>query len=212
MDLNILNFFHAFGFAFIVCVVFSFFKYHKSITKLEQLLKNQIVKIITVIFLILIAINAFIAPHTFGGAPIQYARAILNWTMFLFHEGGHFICQYFGQTIHTLGGTFFEYFIPLGFCFYLFKSGNINTSFLIISFIGINLKNTSDYIATAEQKMITTLGGEGSHDWNHILSLFSLLEYHKTISSLCLILGILVFLLGISGLTSMSFLPKAAKN
>ena len=64
----------------------------------------------------------------------------------IFHEAGHPIFGFFGETAHFLGGTIGQLAIPAIFAIYFFKQKNVYDALFLLLWFGQNLIGISVYI------------------------------------------------------------------
>ncbi len=117
------------------------------------------------------------------------------------HEAGHLFFQLFGNRfLAILGGTLFELGAPIaaGFMFYR------QPDYFAISFcgvwFGISLMSVAVYCADArlmELPLVTTGGGEASHDWNNMLGMMGLLPFDSSFGLLFQLAAFITFLLSL---------------
>ncbi len=116
----------------------------------------------------------------------------------IFHEAGHVIFSFFGETVHVLGGTLMQLLIPIIFSLYFYKNEEYFSSSLLLFWLSQNLFNISVYAGDAMKMELPLLGGDNVyHDWNYILSSFNILKYTDQVSSVFYCLGFIVLILAI---------------
>jgi len=92
-----------------------------------------------------------------------------------FHEFGHLLFRPFGMTLHYLGGTLFQLFVPaMLVVYFIVRRGEPSGSAFCLWWIGENLINVSIYMADARELNLPLVGG-GDHDWNELFYRFGLL-------------------------------------
>ena len=99
----------------------------------------------------------------------------LDWVNLAFHEAGHLFLSPFGSTLHLLGGTLMQLFVPalLAAYFLVARSSPLGAA-LGAWWLGESLINVSVYMADARDMRLELVGG-GEHDWTQIFYQFGLL-------------------------------------
>jgi hypothetical protein len=116
----------------------------------------------------------------------------------IFHEAGHVIFSFFGDFIHTLGGTLMQLLIPATFSFYFYKNGEYFSASLLLFWLSQNFFNVYIYANDAINMDLSLLGGDNVyHDWNHMLTSLNLLNYTDKISSGLYSIGLIVFIFAV---------------
>ena len=113
----------------------------------------------------------------------------------IIHEAGHFILSWGGETIYFLGGTLMQLIVP--FLLIVFSLYNSFQYFFQISSILMaqNCINISVYVADAQTQNLHLFGPPGAkHDWNFLLTKYSLMDYYGDISLFFVVLACLFFL------------------
>ena len=96
----------------------------------------------------------------------------------IFHEAGHIIFIFFGETLHILGGSFLEILIPVSVVihFYLNKyyfSAAVTCWWSATAFLSVSI-----YASDASARILPLITGDvASHDWYNLLLKFNLLTY-----------------------------------
>ncbi len=131
----------------------------------------------------------------------------LDYVNLPFHESGHIIFGFFGETISFLGGTFSQLMWPaILIVYFLRKKDQLATSFCLFWF-GENFLNISKYIADARSMTLPLVGG-GIHDWNFLLGKWHMLKYDHVIANVVLVFGIVIM----TGSMIWAFFAKPKKN
>ncbi len=131
---------------------------------------------------------------------LYYISTLSDWHFIdnvnlIFHEAGHIIFGFFGETIHMLGGTIMQILVPLIFCSYFYKKGDIFSYSLLLFWLGQNFLNISVYASDAIKMELPLLGGDNvNHDWNSLLSLFNILKYTDQVAATFYIIGIIILI------------------
>jgi hypothetical protein len=126
-----------------------------------------------------------------------------------FHEAGHVFFSPFGQTLHVLGGTLLQLFIPALLAgYFLFRMSPCSAA-ICLWWLGQNLLNVSIYMADAREMKLELVGG-GEHDWTQIFYQFGLLgeESVRAVSTFTHHLGVLVMLASAAAIAAYGFFPR----
>ncbi len=92
-----------------------------------------------------------------------------------FHEFGHLAFRPFGMTLHYLGGTLGQLFVPAMLVVYFaLRRGEPSGSAFCLWWVGESLINVSIYMEDARELNLPLVGG-GDHDWNELFYRFGLL-------------------------------------
>ena len=111
------------------------------------------------------------------------------------HEAGHFFFMFFGQFIHTAGGTLMQMILPSVIAWYFFRSRYRLGFQMALFWLGHNLINISVYAADAQARKLHLLGGNKVyHDWTFMLGSLGILEYDAYVGYFFFGLAIIVFL------------------
>ena len=140
-----------------------------------------------------------------AGAPASF----LDGVDLAFHEAGHIVFSPFGQTLHVLGGTMLQLFIPALLAgYFLFRRGPCSAA-VCLWWLGQNLLNVSVYMADAREMKLDLVGG-GEHDWTQIFYQFGLLGEGsvRAVSACTHHLGVLVMLASAAAIAAYGLFPR----
>ena len=115
----------------------------------------------------------------------------LDYVNLPFHEFGHIPFRYFGETLHFLGGTFGQLMWPFILALYFIKRKEFLSASFCSFWFGENFLNISKYVADARSMALPLVGG-GIHDWNFLLSKWTVLHYDHVISHVIFIAGVVL--------------------
>lgn len=115
----------------------------------------------------------------------------LDYVNLPFHESGHIIFGFFGETIAFLGGTFGQLMWPAILTVYFIKSREPLSASFCLFWFGENFLNISKYVADARSMVLPLVGG-GIHDWNFLLGKWHMLRYDHTIADFTFVLGVII--------------------
>lgn len=123
----------------------------------------------------------------------------MDFVNLAFHEFGHLLFRPFGMTLHYLGGTLFQLFVPaMLVVYFIIRRGEPSGSAFCFWWIGQNLINVSIYMADSRELNLPLVGG-GDHDWNELFYRFGLLgeESVARVSGMTYVLGVMIMSLGL---------------
>ena len=84
------------------------------------------------------------------------------------HETGHLVFAPFGEFVTALGGTLFQFIVPLVFVGYFVAKRDRHAASVALWWVATNLWYIAVYIADARAQELPLVGG-GEHDWAYIL-------------------------------------------
>lgn len=122
-------------------------------------------------------------------------------SIFLFiHEGGHFLFMFFGETLHILGGSFWQIVFPLlSFVIAVRKRSHFIAPFALF-WVGTNMMDVSLYMRDAPIRLLPLLGGHKSwHDWWNLFRQWDMLDSAGTVADIFYFLGLFVSIVAIGG-------------
>jgi hypothetical protein len=108
------------------------------------------------------------------------------------HEGGHLLFRWFGETLHILGGTILQLFVPFALAVYFVFQRHVAGTALAAFFFFENFLSVGTYMADARAIALdyVTIGeGEALHDWTTMFIKLGLLEYDTVIGHTVRVLG-----------------------
>jgi hypothetical protein len=108
------------------------------------------------------------------------------------HEGGHLLFCWFGETLHVLGGTILQLFVPLAIAVYFVFKRYITGAAFAAFFFFENFLSVGTYMADARAialNYVTVGEGEAEHDWTTMFIKLGVLEYDTTIGHTVRALG-----------------------
>lgn len=127
-----------------------------------------------------------------------------------FHEAGHVFLTPFGRTVHFLGGTFGQLFVPaLLVWYFLFRRPQRAGAAFCLWWFGENLVNVARYMADARKLQMPLVGG-GEHDWNELFFTFGLLDEDSVhlISATTHLVGVVIMIIGLAWLLMFVLPPR----
>jgi hypothetical protein len=116
------------------------------------------------------------------------AGSILHLPNLVFHEAGHVLFAPFGHFMRVLGGSLFQFALPLGLAIAFLKQRNPFGAAVCTWWAGENLIDVAPYIADARALQLVLLGGKTGaevqgHDWEYILATLGWMRFDRTIGS-----------------------------
>ena len=116
----------------------------------------------------------------------------------VFHEAGHVIFSPFGQFMTSLGGSLFQFLLPLIFAIsFAYQYENWFAAAVCTWWAGQNLIGVAPYIADARKLQLVLLGGKTGaevegHDWEFVLTQLGWLHLDVRIGRCAHIAGTLI--------------------
>ena len=124
----------------------------------------------------------------FAAAPmgVTAGESVLHLPNLVFHEAGHVILGIFGRFVGVIGGSLFQFALPLIIAGAFLRQGDAFAAAVCTWWGGQNLLDVAPYIADARNLQLVLLGGrtgaevEG-HDWEYLLTQMNVLHLDQTI-------------------------------
>jgi hypothetical protein len=124
----------------------------------------------------------------FARAPMGVAvmDSWLHLPNLVFHEAGHVLFAFFGRFLAVLGGSLFQFALPLALAGVFLKQHDPFGAAVCTWWAGQNLLDLAPYIADARALQLVLLGGrtgaevEG-HDWEYLLGQLGWLRFDRTL-------------------------------
>jgi hypothetical protein len=110
-----------------------------------------------------------------------YRYHFVDGANLLIHEAGHMVFMPFGQTLHMVGGTFWQLVAPLAAACYFLWQRNPYAAAAMGLWFGESLMYTAVYMGDAMAMELPLVGG-GIHDWNWLLYRVGLLGQCRTLA------------------------------
>jgi hypothetical protein len=128
------------------------------------------------------------APQTPGHQP-PFLLWVIDIINLYIHEAGHFFFRPFGQFIHVLGGSLFQFLVPLTLTAVTFRQTPQHAAYPLF-WTGESLVNVSPYIQDAPVMKLRLIARGLMHDWNYLLG--NHLDWAEPLGDMVFLLGILV--------------------
>jgi hypothetical protein len=124
----------------------------------------------------------------FARAPMGVAAAdtVLHLPNLVFHEAGHVLFAPFGHFMRILGGSLFQFALPLALAIAFLKQRNPFGAVVCTWWAGENLLDVAPYIADARALQLVLLGGRTGaevqgHDWEYLLGTLGWMRFDRSI-------------------------------
>jgi hypothetical protein len=113
-------------------------------------------------------------------------ESILHLPDLVFHEAGHVLFGFFGRFITVLGGSLFQFAVPLMLAGVFLKQHDQFGAAVCTWWAGQNLLDLAPYIADARALELVLIGGKTGaevegHDWEYLLTELGWLRYDRTL-------------------------------
>ncbi|MCA9363384.1 hypothetical protein KC851_03615 [Candidatus Kaiserbacteria bacterium] len=132
-----------------------------------------ILKLITSSLLVLSALQQIFTKDTW--AFIQNVNLI-------FHEAGHVIFIFFGETLYILGGSILEITIPLIVTVHFVWTKQFFSAAVTCWWLATALLSVSIYASDARERVLPLITNDiSTHDWFNLLNNHNLLKYDDVI-------------------------------
>ncbi len=117
---------------------------------------------------------------------VSAAASVLHLPNLVFHEAGHVLFTPFGHFMSVLGGSLFQFVLPLGLAVAFLKQQNPFGAVVCTWWAGENLIDVAPYIADARALQLVLLGGQTGaevqgHDWEYILAALGWMRFDRTL-------------------------------
>lgn len=112
-----------------------------------------------------------------------YRYHFLDGVNLLFHEAGHIVFGFLGETMHFLGGTLGQLFFPCACALSFVKRQQYLEAAVCGVWFGESLMYMAVYLGDARAQRLPLVGGH-IHDWHWLLSKVGWLEQCTAIAGL----------------------------
>ncbi len=124
---------------------------------------------------------------------------LLDGANFVFHEAGHVLFLFFGQTLHVLGGSLTQVAIPVACTLSFGWRRRYAAAAAALFWTGESVTHVAIYIADARAMALPLHGGPGViHDWNYLLSRAGLVQWAPGLGQAVGAVGLVVILGGLA--------------
>jgi hypothetical protein len=112
---------------------------------------------------------------------VAASESVLHHPNLVFHEAGHVIFGVFGRFIGVLGGSLFQFALPVALAGVFLRQRDHFGASICAWWAGQNLLDVAPYIADARALQLVLLGGQTGaevegHDWEYLLGQMGLLH------------------------------------
>jgi hypothetical protein len=135
----------------------------------------------------------------FASAPAgaRATQSILHLPNLVFHEAGHVLFGLFGRFMSVLGGSLFQFALPLGLAAAFLRQHDPFGAAVCTWWAGENLLDLAPYIADARALQLVLLGGKTGaevegHDWEYLLAALGWLRFDRVLGLWAHRLGLLM--------------------
>ena len=113
----------------------------------------------------------------------------------VFHEVGHAVTRWAGETICILSGTVFQILTPLACGLYFGFSSEKHAALMTIGWLGFALLDAATYMKDAVEMRLPLVapfasGDDLIHDWNWLFSHWGILQHANTIGNAVMAIGV----------------------
>ena len=127
------------------------------------------------------------------------AASILHLPNLVFHEAGHVLFSPFGRFLTVLGGSLFQFALPLGIAIAFLVQQNPFGAVVCTWWAGENLIDVAPYIADARALQLVLLGGKTGaevqgHDWEYILATLGWMRFDRALGLWAHRIGLLMMI------------------
>ena len=127
--------------------------------------------------LLVIALAPYVAWLVF-----DYDYHFLDGVNLLFHEAGHVLLGFLGETIHVLGGTIGQLFFPVACAVHFYSRRQSFETAICTVWLAESAMYVAHYLGDARAQALPLVGGH-IHDWHWLLSRAGLLEHCESIAA-----------------------------
>lgn len=127
----------------------------------------------------------------------------------VFHEAGHPLLRWAGDTIYFLGGTIGQLAWPFGLALYFFfKRRERFAATACVWWLGENFVGIARYMHDAPVEELPLVGGD-THDWNYLFSKWDMLRQARDIADVVRAFGIVIMLATLAYMVYMTLRPTS---
>ena len=120
----------------------------------------------------------------------------------VFHEVGHAVTRWAGETICILSGTIFQILTPIACGFYFFRRNEKHAVLMTIGWLGFALLDSATYMKDAIEMQFQLVApfvssDDLTHDWNWLFTHWGILRHANTIGTVVAVLGVMTVVLSL---------------
>jgi len=154
---------------------------------------------------VLLILGAFTMSHLW----LSSQWVFIDGVNVVFHEAGHFVLSWAGDTVYFLGGTLGQLAWPGGLALYFwFKRRERFAATACAWWFGENLVNIARYMRDAPYEELPLVGGD-THDWNHLFGKWHMLGKAESMANTFRFVGAVVMLGTLGYLVYVTIRPSA---
>ena len=122
----------------------------------------------------------------------------LNNVNLIFHEAGHMILMFLGETIMLMGGSLFQVLIPGACAAFFWVRGDRYAAGILLLWAAQSLANVSVYVADAPTRNLDLITGDpDTHDWWQLFSQWGNLNAAVSVGKFIHFLSLVTMLAGV---------------
>jgi hypothetical protein len=130
---------------------------------------------------------------------VAVSESVLHLPNLVFHEAGHVLFTPFGRFLTVLGGSLFQFALPLALAIAFLTQRNPFGAAVCTWWAGQNLLDVAPYIADARALKLVLLGGRTGaevqgHDWEYLLATLGWMRFDRAIGLGAHRLGLLMMI------------------
>ena len=144
---------------------------------------------------------------TLSHVALDATWVFIDGVNLLFHEAGHLLFRWGGDTVYFLGGTLGQLLWPLIFALYfLLKRRERFSATVCAWWFGENFVNIATYMHDAPVEELALVGGD-THDWNHLFTKWDMIRQARDVADIIRIVGVVLMLGTLAYLVLMTLRP-----
>ncbi len=152
---------------------------------------------------VLVILGFFTASHLLFSSEWVF----IDGVNLVFHEAGHWIFSWGGDTLHFLGGTLGQLMWPFGLALYFwFWRQQRFAATACAWWFGENLINIARYMYDAPLEELPLVGGD-THDWNHLFGKWDMLSKAQDLAETTRLIGAIVMIATLAFLIYITIRP-----
>jgi hypothetical protein len=130
---------------------------------------------------------------------VAVADSVLHLPNLVFHEAGHVLLGIFGRFVGVLGGSLFQFALPLALAVAFLRQRDPFGASVCTWWAGQNLVDVAPYIADARALQMVLLGGKTGaevegHDWEYLLGQAGWLHLDRTLGLAAHRIGLVIMI------------------
>lgn len=207
---------HLFALLIVVLLLYGLVSSGFSLRRFEQssLAGGIVVRVITVCFLLGIGLAQLniLPPGGAAGQLFGIGHYLIGVFFLWFHEAGHYLFSFLGETMGVLGGTLTEFAVVLALMSYALWRSYLFSSLIALYLLGHQFVSLARYVSDARVQKLPLFGDAQIHDWHYMLGRWGLLDADTRLGQVIYLAGIVLmivsFLLLIAMETEAELVPE----